>query len=179
MYSTKTRGLFAAEIESIKEKGLYKEKRFICSPQDAEIEVEYPEGADHAKVLNFCANNYLGLSSHPDVVQAVFREETLQYQSLLVEADAQARELVGNLQGRERLERALAETEKRGLVSRLQEEEFVAGVLNTDVEQNGGSGVGNLGAVSAAATPRHGQPCSAALTLPPLATVWFRAPEDA
>ena len=69
-YSDKTRGLFAAEIESIKEKGLYKEKRFICSPQDAEIEVEYPEGAAHEKVLNFCANNYLGLSSHPDVVAA-------------------------------------------------------------------------------------------------------------
>nr|MEE4268636.1 glycine C-acetyltransferase [Candidatus Krumholzibacteria bacterium] len=69
-YSNQTRDLFAAEIEEIKGKGLYKEKRFICSPQGAEIEVEYPEGAEHAHVLNFCANNYLGLSSHPDVIQA-------------------------------------------------------------------------------------------------------------
>ncbi|MHC4932975.1 MAG: aminotransferase class I/II-fold pyridoxal phosphate-dependent enzyme, partial [Planctomycetota bacterium] len=69
-YSDSTRKLFADEIETIQEKGLYKEKRFICSPQNAEIEVEYPEGAAHEKVLNFCANNYLGLSSHPDVIQA-------------------------------------------------------------------------------------------------------------
>ena len=69
-YSNAIRDVFAGEIGQIKEKGLYKEKRFICSPQGASIEVEYPEGAAHAEVLNFCANNYLGLSSHPDVVAA-------------------------------------------------------------------------------------------------------------
>ena len=69
-YSEATRKLFTDEIEGIKEKGLYKEKRFICSPQDAAITVEYPEGADTEQVLNFCANNYLGLSSHPDVIEA-------------------------------------------------------------------------------------------------------------
>ncbi len=69
-YSDTTRKQFTSDIETIREKGLYKEKRFICSPQDACIEVEYPEGAAHEKVLNFCANNYLGLSSHPDVIKA-------------------------------------------------------------------------------------------------------------
>jgi len=69
-YSNETRDLFAADIEEIKSKGLYKETRFICSPQDASILVEYPEGAEKKQVLNFCANNYLGLSSHPDVVEA-------------------------------------------------------------------------------------------------------------
>jgi glycine C-acetyltransferase len=69
-YSTATRQAFADDIATIKEKGLFKEKRFICSPQAAEIEVEYPEGAACKKVLNFCANNYLGLSSHPEVARA-------------------------------------------------------------------------------------------------------------
>ena len=69
-YSNETRRGFADEIAAIKDKGLYKEKRFICSPQAAEIEVEYPEGAQCETVLNFCANNYLGFSSHPDVVKA-------------------------------------------------------------------------------------------------------------
>lgn len=55
----------AAELESIKENGLYKKERIIASPQGAEITLTSGE-----KVLNFCANNYLGLSSHPEVIQA-------------------------------------------------------------------------------------------------------------
>jgi glycine C-acetyltransferase len=69
-FSDATRGVFASTLEDIREKGLYKEKRFIHSMQAAEIEVEYPEGAPLGKALNFCANNYLGLSSHPDVIAA-------------------------------------------------------------------------------------------------------------
>ncbi len=53
------------EIAQIKEEGLYKEERIIISPQDASIKI-----AGGQEVLNFCANNYLGLSSHPDVIQA-------------------------------------------------------------------------------------------------------------
>jgi glycine C-acetyltransferase len=52
------------EIEEIKEAGLYKEERIITTPQAAEIT------ANHKDVLNFCANNYLGLSSHPNVIKA-------------------------------------------------------------------------------------------------------------
>lgn len=55
----------AAELESIKENGLYKKERIIASPQGAEITLDSGE-----TVLNFCANNYLGLSSHPEVIQA-------------------------------------------------------------------------------------------------------------
>lgn len=53
-----------AEIEDIKASGLYKTERIIESPQGAEIIV------NGKKVLNFCANNYLGLSSHPKVIEA-------------------------------------------------------------------------------------------------------------
>src|SRR5690606_1380020 len=54
----------AAELEEIKAAGLYKTERIITSPQGAEITV------NGNTVLNFCANNYLGLSSHPRVIQA-------------------------------------------------------------------------------------------------------------
>jgi len=56
------------ELEEIREAGLYKEERIIASPQDAEISLQ-----DGSKVLNFCANNYLGLSSHPEVIDAAKR----------------------------------------------------------------------------------------------------------
>lgn len=54
-----------AEIASIKEAGLYKKERVITTPQGAEIKT-----ADGKEVINFCANNYLGLSSHPKVIEA-------------------------------------------------------------------------------------------------------------
>lgn len=53
------------EIAEIKEAGLYKQERVIASPQSADITLQ-----DGSEVINFCANNYLGLSSHPKVIEA-------------------------------------------------------------------------------------------------------------
>jgi glycine C-acetyltransferase len=64
------RDVLGAELEILKASGLFKEERYIHAPQGAEIEVEFPAGAPPKKVLNLCSNNYLGLSSHPDVVAA-------------------------------------------------------------------------------------------------------------
>lgn len=64
------------ELQSIKDAGLYKQERVITSPQGAEIEVSAESivrnanGETQKNVLNFCANNYLGLSSHPKVIKA-------------------------------------------------------------------------------------------------------------
>ncbi len=58
------------ELASIREAGLYKEERYILTPQAADIAVEYPLGSPKKNVINFCANNYLGLSSHPRVLKA-------------------------------------------------------------------------------------------------------------
>jgi glycine C-acetyltransferase len=65
MYSNKLRHQLAEEIQNIKDDGLYKKERIITSPQGAEITLDTGK-----TVLNFCSNNYLGLSSHPDVVKA-------------------------------------------------------------------------------------------------------------
>ncbi len=56
---------FREELQGIRDAGLYKEERVITSPQDADITV-----ADGQHVINFCANNYLGLAHHPDIEQA-------------------------------------------------------------------------------------------------------------
>jgi glycine C-acetyltransferase len=57
-----------AELKAIEEAGLYKNERIIVTPQRAEIKVESGQ-----KVLNFCANNYLGLSDHPRLISAAKR----------------------------------------------------------------------------------------------------------
>jgi glycine C-acetyltransferase len=61
----KLKNLLLEELKSIKESGLYKNERTIVTPQGADIRVSSGD-----EVINFCANNYLGLSSHPRVIQA-------------------------------------------------------------------------------------------------------------
>ena len=61
----KIKAHLAQEIQEIKDNGLYKRERIITSPQDAVIKISTGQ-----EVTNFCANNYLGLSSHPEVIQA-------------------------------------------------------------------------------------------------------------
>ena len=64
MYST-LQPVLQKELKEIEEAGLFKKERIITTPQGAEIRL-----ADGREVINFCANNYLGLSSHPKVVEA-------------------------------------------------------------------------------------------------------------
>ena len=59
------RDRYAAELAAIEQQGLFKRERIITSPQSAEITL-----ADGRRVLNFCANNYLGLADHPEVIAA-------------------------------------------------------------------------------------------------------------
>ncbi|MBC7653615.1 MAG: glycine C-acetyltransferase [Oligoflexus sp.] len=64
MYKT-LKPVLEKELNDIKSAGLYKKERIIVSPQGADIKVDNGD-----EVLNFCANNYLGLSSHPKVIEA-------------------------------------------------------------------------------------------------------------
>jgi glycine C-acetyltransferase len=64
------RAIYQKELGDIRSAGIFKEERIICAPQDSEIEVQFPAGAEMKHVINMCANNYLGLSSHPEVVEA-------------------------------------------------------------------------------------------------------------
>ncbi len=65
---TKLKPVLDKELQSIREAGLYKKERIIATPQGADIRT-----SDGRSVINFCANNYLGLSSHPRVIEAAKR----------------------------------------------------------------------------------------------------------
>lgn len=58
------------ELTNIRESGLYKDERIILSDQKANIDVKYPIDSEPREVLNFCANNYLGLANHPEIIKA-------------------------------------------------------------------------------------------------------------
>jgi glycine C-acetyltransferase len=66
----KMKEFLQTELKSVREAGLYKQERYIYGPQGADIKVEFPTGSPQKEVLNFCANNYLGLSSHTEVMKA-------------------------------------------------------------------------------------------------------------
>jgi glycine C-acetyltransferase len=68
MFPDSVKQQLTEEIAGIREAGLYKDERVIVTPQGASIRV-----ADGSEVLNFCANNYLGLSSHPRIIQAAHK----------------------------------------------------------------------------------------------------------
>jgi glycine C-acetyltransferase len=70
MFSAGVRERYQQDLRGIEEAGLLKRERFIRSPQGADICVEFPPGAPVKQVINLCSNNYLGLSSHPEVIAA-------------------------------------------------------------------------------------------------------------
>jgi glycine C-acetyltransferase len=67
---TNAKSVFAATLAEIEQAGLWKHERLITSPQAAHISVNVAGSATASEVINFCANNYLGLSSHPRVIAA-------------------------------------------------------------------------------------------------------------
>jgi len=69
-YNPASRKIYSDQLDELRNAGIFKEERAICAPQDSEIEVEFPIGSQKKKVINMCSNNYLGLSSHPEVIKA-------------------------------------------------------------------------------------------------------------
>ena len=72
-YTKELQARLQETLAGLESAGLNKEERYIKSAQGVEIEVEFPLGSPPRRVLNFCANNYLGLASHPQVVAAAHR----------------------------------------------------------------------------------------------------------
>ncbi len=72
-YTKEIKELYQNQLSEILDAGLFKQERFIHSSQDAEIDVEFPVGSTPKKVINVCSNNYLGLSSHPEVIEAAHK----------------------------------------------------------------------------------------------------------
>ncbi len=68
MYSNTLKPILEKELAAIKEAGLFKNERIITTPQGAAVKTDAGK-----EVIIFCANNYLGLSSHPRVVEAAHR----------------------------------------------------------------------------------------------------------
>ncbi|MEJ2147568.1 MAG: glycine C-acetyltransferase [Acidobacteriota bacterium] len=64
MYTDQVKTIYQAELDDIQAKGLYKKERLILSPQGARVDT--PEG----EAINLCANNYLGLADHPELIAA-------------------------------------------------------------------------------------------------------------
>ncbi|MDO8805682.1 MAG: glycine C-acetyltransferase [Elusimicrobiota bacterium] len=69
-FTNPVREHYQKDLDALRAAGIFKVERYIHSAQAADIEVEFPAGAPLKRVINMCANNYLGLSSHPEVIQA-------------------------------------------------------------------------------------------------------------
>jgi glycine C-acetyltransferase len=70
IYEKQTQGIYAKILTDIRNDGLFKEERYLTSPQGGHVEVSFPENAPSVPLMNFCSNNYLGLSGHKDLIQA-------------------------------------------------------------------------------------------------------------
>jgi glycine C-acetyltransferase len=73
MAYTNAKTIFNETLNKIREDGIFKDERIICSPQAGEIRVRFPADAPEKTIINLCANNYLGLSSHPEVIKAAHK----------------------------------------------------------------------------------------------------------